>query len=523
MINPEIALSVKPVENQTPQLINILQQGRQRAIQMQQLQMERETHAQQLQIGQQHIQEGQTAVQRAQVAARDQQLGQQGAIAAGGDHAATLKFLRENNASPEYQMAYEKHVADLDQTNAKTASEQLPVKKDIEDRSAQVLSTAADALKNSPETFPEVWNSQLRPAYEAVNPKAKDLPVGQVPTELDINGALARHATQSFSLAKVKEQREAASEARAVTEFGQKQESENRIKDASMLANAMRQGPQAFAEALTTLPPERSAAFSSLTAASKPEDILRLGQSPNEQITTGLTASAQAQTASHNKAVEATERGNLAVRQGEAALAAKKFEAEYGANAPDAVKGMAPADRRKAQAQADKVDADYLKHQELARNLQTAIDASKTGNLTAGGQISKLATGEQNALMGIRRMSPADVAAIPGAAPLLSRISGQIDAAMEGGAKMTPGMIKDVEDFGKIVQGNMDSAHIEALKAVDSNHGSHFANVAIKKAAAAPAPAPAVEHHVIQLNGKNYKYKGTGKTSDIANYDEVKP
>ncbi len=494
MIDPQIALSVKPVENQTPQLLNIIQQGRQRQIQLQQLQMERETHAQQMQLNQQRIQEGQTAVQKAQVAARDQQLGQQGAIASGGDHDATLKYLRENNASPEYQMAYEKHVADLNQTNAKTDSDRLATKKDTEDRSAQIISQATDALKSSPETFPELWATQLRPAYEAVNPKAKDLPADHVPTESDLNGALARHATQQFSIAKTEEQRKASAETRAMSEFENKTETESRTKDAAMLANAAQQGPQALAAALQGLSEAgRVQPFMNVTSATKPADILKIGQTANEQVTTGQAAANAVEASRHNRADEAQAGRRTAIEQSRANLEAQKYEAEYGAGSDQRLVGVTPGERKPAVAEQAKVEQAHAKETSLNADVDQLIQAAKAGgpgSQEAGAQLGRMLTGELNGTIGMRRMNPADATAASQPGSSFQNLMGRLSRVASGGAPMTPEVLADVEKFNQSLKSNADARRMRGLEGVDTSYRSHFSQAA-KSAAPQAQSQPA--------------------------------
>ncbi len=407
----------------------------------------------------------------------------------GGDHEATLKYLRENNASPEYQMAYEKHVADLNQTNAKTASDQLATKKDTEDRSAQIISQATDALKNSPDTFPDLWATQLRPAYESVNPKAKDLPTDHVPTEADLNGALARHATQSFSINKTEEQRKASKEQRDITQFGQTQEAENRTKDAAMLASAIRQGPQAFAEALGSLPPERSRAFASLTAEAKPEDALRIGQTANEQVTTGLTASGQAQTKAHETAMEANERRRIAIEQGNANIKSKEFEANYGPGSNQAVSGLPPAQKNAALKAASEVEKGYVKESSLSNDINDMIQSVRNGgpgSQEAGAQLGKMIAGELNGSIGIRRMNPADAAAAATPGSFLQTLGGKVSRIASGGAPMTEGVLKDIEAFNNSIADKAKARRSQGLSGVDQTYHSGFAG---QPSTAAPKPS----------------------------------
>ncbi len=508
MIDPQIALSVKPVENQTPQLLNIIQQGRQRQIQLQQLQMERETHAQQMQLNQQRIQEGQTAVQKAQVAARDQQLGQQAFIKNNGDPDASIKDLIASGASPEYVMGVQKHAADLKQTAAKTASDALPGQKYTDEKSAQVLQGALQDAQADPQGFQERWQSQYLPAYQAVNPGAKDIPAGQIPTAHDLSGALARHTTQAFVINQEDQKRKAAAETRAQSEFENKTETENRTKDAAMLANAAQQGPQALAAALQGLSEAgRVQPFMNVTSATKPADILKIGQTANEQVTTGQTAANAVETSRHNRADEAQAGRRTSIEQSRADLESKKYEAEYGAGSDPRLAGVTPGERKPAVAEQAKVEQAHAKESSLNADVDQLIQAAKAGgpgSQEAGAQLGRMLTGELNGTIGMRRMNPADAAAAAQPGSSFQNLMGRLSRVASGGAPMTPEVLADVEKFNQSLKSNADARRMRGLEGVDTSYRSHFSQAA-KSAApqtqAQPAAAAVPENVSKALKG----------------------
>ena len=139
-----------------------------------------------------------------------------------------------------------------------------------------------------------------------------------------------------------------------------KSEDLQKQNDATLLAAAARQGPQALADAIKQLPASRFKYFKDIPANATPEQILAIGTTPAEQVTSGQKAQEIAETKARDIANQAnqtanqqTAKGRLAVEQGNLALQQKKNEMEYGAGTteywvhqlqdnPDSIKEMPP-------------------------------------------------------------------------------------------------------------------------------------------------------------------------------------
>ena len=109
-----------------------------------------------------------------------------------------------------------------------------------------------------------------------------------------------------------------------------------RQEDATTLAAAAKQGPDALQGALQQLSAAgRVEPFMRVNAQSTPADILALGMAPHEQATAAQAAANAAETKRHNQFDEATGRVNSQVAQGRLDLLRKRHEMEFGAGTAD--------------------------------------------------------------------------------------------------------------------------------------------------------------------------------------------
>lgn len=474
-IDPNIALQGKPVQFDGAGITNALQHGLA-------LRMQQEQHAQQMQLGAQQLQAGQQ-----EFALRDQ--------AMKDDQNSRDFFATNPNASPEEMIArlgpkvatpiiktrYEAEEARL-KTGREKSQQFGQIAASIKDESSfhQGIEAAASRGlidRNTANQFhSEPWNEQTAAQIQQLGQQSM--------SAVEQHDAILKDNKERFdALMRPAQLEKEQNEARKT---GTEADSLQVQKDASMLANAARQGPGALAAGLQQLSQAgRVEPFMRVSANSKPEDILALGLTPDQQVTT-------AQTAAHNTATEANEKrlreiaaGNLSVAQGRLKIEQDTHNQTYGPNANPALVGVEPHLRLPAAAGAQKITDEYGKAMDSAANMQTFLDAAKSGNKMAGSNLPIMGAESLQALNGIKRINRTEIEAYQGAGSLLDRIQGKI-GKLTSGQPIPQDVINDIEALQSKLAGN---ATASANAKMDAHNGIYRSNFKLAPRGNQPAPA----------------------------------
>lgn len=188
----------------------------------------------------------------------------------------------------------------------------------------------------------------------------------------------------------------------------------------------------------------------------------RMGMTPTER-----------QTAQHNALEEAQGAGRLAVEQANANIAAKTFEATYGAGADPALQGVDPKDRQAARKEASKAGEDYTKAQAVADNMQSVLDLARSGNKAAGSNLPLIGVETLNAINGIKRINSAEISQYQGAGSLLDKIKGRI-GSLAVGQPIDADVLKDIESLHNQIRQNSGNALVNEVKRINGTHRASF-------------------------------------------------
>ncbi len=205
----------------------------------------------------------------------------------------------------------------------------------------------------------------------------------------------------------------------------------------------------------------------------KPEDILRLGMTPEQVSTADQTAARNAQTAKNEDAMRNIAAGNLAVSQEHARIARQIYDQTYGEGANPALTGVEPKLRSQAVTQAQKAADEFTKAMESSAQVQTFIDMARKGNKAAGSNLPMMGAESIQALNGIKRINRAEIAQYEGAGSLLDRIQGRIGKLIAG-QPIPADVMKDIEDLHKAIAGNATNAYNTRLNGINQNYRSSF-------------------------------------------------
>lgn len=562
-INPEIALQGRPVQIDTSGIVNMVAQGQARRMAMEQ-------HAQQMQLGAQRIEEGKAAVQKSQIAARDQQIVTSAYLKNNGDPDATVREAIQGGASPDAVQGLQKHAADIREKIAKATSDELGTKKYQNEQMLGLHKQAIDLANSDPQAYAQAWPQFYAQAVKFDPEAAKHLDPNNPATVQQLQLSEAAYGTDEYLRKEAEAKRQQAAEGRAVAgeqrasmmagpqlaKATAEASSANRTNDAALLAAAAKQGPDALAAAMSRLPADRQAPFQSITPKTTPDDILKLGMTPDQQTSAAHAAAVSTETARHNKVDESSAAGRLAVEQGNLALARKKNEMEYGAGTtefwvhqlqdnPDSIKEMPPAMR-------SVVGKGFTATTGLP--LPTAL----------GGAAQTQETAARNALDNIAFIRKAvqnpEIRAQLG--PLLGRL-GDVEQRIGSAANLSP----EAEALGQelrtrmryfnlqegkallggrpnaklmetlagssanshmdpgILEGSLKGAEGSANEIMDNADRQRFGGKMRSRETRGQgvvAPSATSAGHVIEVGGKHYRYKGTGPTDSMDSYAEVK-
>lgn len=313
-----------------------------------------------------------------------------------------------------------------------------------------------------------------------------------------------------------------------------------RSQDAMTLAGALRQGPQAYADALNGLPADRRQPF----AGAKTEtDLLRAAMKPAEIV----TATEQQR---HNLSSEATARLNASIAAGRLAQERIVNGLKYGPGTaeywvqqlhenPDSIKEMPPELR-------STVGQSFTKQYGLP--LPTPLGDTAKATETAARTALDAAAFIRNAMqdpeikarigpiMGRLGDKEQDAGATVGLSPAAAAKAQELRTRMryfvfqEGkavlGGRMPQNLMSQLESSSANVhmepgtlEGALRGAEGAATSTMENLDKQRFGGKSRGGGSTAPAAGGG---HVIEINGKHYQYKGTGATDDLSNYNEVK-
>lgn len=354
-IDPSIALGVKVPQIDTSGVMNALAHGRQMQMEQQRLAMQQEAHAQQMKLNDVTLQQHQQAQD--------------------DDKAARDLFANAPNATPEEVMAKlgPRVGAPIVKQMRDQETARLSVGKAKAEQMANIAGTMNDetsyhrgidiGLQRGLIDQQQAATLHAQPWNEETQAHVKQL-------SLEATEAAKQH---DMKIADVKEAHDAVmrplEEKKAqgdLAESGLKAGAAQRQQDASNLAVAAKQGPDALAQAMSRLysqSPQRFQAFRGLTAQASPDDILAVGQTANEQVTAGLTRERNAATKANEEAMRKNAAGHLGIAQSELGihrqeLATKQAEADpYGNLGVNKNPIKAPVDASGAELHGD----EYLK------------------------------------------------------------------------------------------------------------------------------------------------------------------
>lgn len=356
-IDPSIALNIRPVQAVNP-LETIGNVMALRNAQQQNL------------IGQERLKQEQLANRETALKQNDDQVASQTFLQANGDPNTHVQLMAKAGARPQAIQAVQQHYGALAKQAADTDATKLGNNLKRNEQILPLHDAALQAIQDG--TIGQQWPALFQ-AAAAIDPEvAKHFSPDQPPTAQQIQASKNSHLLQDYTLKAEKEKRDQAEALRQQSEEQRKaqlfapQLTEAQTKattgllqtDSAALANAASQGPAALAAALSKLPADRRAPFSGLTAQAKPADILKLGLTPEQQMTTGQQAANAVEQARHNAELEKEAKGRLGVEQGSLALRTKENALKYGDGTvdfwahqiesnPDSIKEL-PAELRSA-------------------------------------------------------------------------------------------------------------------------------------------------------------------------------
>ena len=324
-------------------------------------------------------------------------------------------------------------------------------------------------------------------------------------------------------------------------------EQKQRQIEASTLAPALARGAVAYQQALAGMDPKRAALYQGFAT---PRDLLMFASTPHEQIAAQQAQETAKRAAVPNTATELAvaindpnrtpedrdlaKRALTSLQQYELGLKTKSDQAAGGN--PQLVKAVMDnpslwgdlTPTEKGAIAAPLAAQGFIFGKPLNESAITKISETKSGIQSLQDLRTTLRENEQyiGPISGFQALNPWSDAKV--AQAKINLVKQRVGKALEGGVlrkedeekyKQILATLNDTPStaFAKVdnlianLQRDLDT-YIETQKA----GGRRVSDVTSTRTPASSAA------HVIELNGKHYKYKGSGATDDMANYTEVK-
>jgi hypothetical protein len=189
-----------------------------------------------------------------------------------------------------------------------------------------------------------------------------------------------------------------------------------------------------------------------------------------------------AQTAAHQAATEAIERGQLGVAQRRENREQNIYNQTYGPGANPALVGVDPKLRTAAAAAAQKAADEIVKAGRTADEMENFINLARAGNKAAYANMPVAGVLEITTSNGMTRINRNELEAYGGAGSLLDKLKGKIGGAVSG-AKIPKDVLDDIEQLHNSIRQGAENAYNQKLDAINQNYHANFKPVTAAKPA----------------------------------------
>ncbi len=546
--DPTISLGVRPVETPDP--------------------LETVGKIAALKSAQQQQEMGGLQLQMAKLDLQDQQRARQAYMESGGDMGKYQQLLMKNGVSPKMVMDINKQLLTTKKTLSEIDKNELEVRKSH----VEALGSAAQALLQLPPdaraaAYPQVRANMIQQGRIKPEEAPEQYP-GDEAMQLHANSA---RTSQQIIDSILKERQVKAAETRAGAAATQAETGRQRFdaelkgieaatvkKQLELAGQALPENQEQYVALKDTLPPSVTFRLPMTWGPDAKQKLENMALTPMERKTLEGQAAARTETARHNLSEESAHRLMVAVSQGHLAEQRMVNGMKYGPGTaeywvqqlqdnPDSIKEMPPELR-------SNVGKGFTK----ATGLPLPTAASEQSKQTE--------TAARNALDGAKFIQDAlqNPEIRKNIGPILGRL-GEAEQAIGTAARLSPEaeklaqelrtrmryfvfqegkallsgrlpqqLMKELEKSSanprmdaNMLQGALNGAVGNAQSVMDNVDRQRFGGKMRPRAQRgqaeqAPTTPAAATSHVIEINGKQYRYNGSGATDDLKNYTEVK-
>lgn len=468
-IDPQIALSVKPLQMENPlemagkalSVRNMIQTG---------------------QMNTERLKAEQMANQQNQQKLDDSKVIREAQAAAGGDIDATLKSVA-GKIHPDTFLGLQKHANETKEQLGKLDEQK---QKKLQFHLEQTGVSGQRMLSVPAEQKAAVWTGERQRLIDA------GIDAAHLPEEYPGDEAMQAEILHGVGIEKwLDEHRKAAGEKRAIEEHAAKMAAD-KARLPGIEATSLTQGLEASGQTLASVTdqpsydawrqqnPEMAKRLPPMFNPGVVAMGQKLGMKPEQQVVTEETAKRDAETARRDAATQkhADEmlkiaKGNLNVSQQHASIAQHIYEQTYGAGANPALVGVEPKLRVQAASAASKAADEFTKAMESIHNVQSFIDLARSGNKAAGSNLPIMGAESIQALNGIKRINRTEIEQYQGAGSLLDKIQGKLGKIVAG-QPISADVMKDIESLHKTISGNAIGAYNKKLEGINQNYHAQF-------------------------------------------------
>ncbi len=228
---------------------------------------------------------------------------------------------------------------------------------------------------------------------------------------------------------------------------------------------------------------------------------------PAQQATIDQAARTAAETKLRDAATAANQAGHLAVAQGELALGKTKnareqqiYEQTYGAGSNEALKGVEPKLRVQATGAAQKAADEHGKAQAAAADMKTFIDLARGGNKEAYAYMAPEGVLTLNTARGVTRVNRQEMDAYAGAGSFFDQVAAKVGKLTKG-QSIPSGILADIQQLHERIAGNSDDTYNAKLGAINQNYHANFQPVPKR---AAPATGGLKPGDTVTVKGQKF-------------------
>ena len=234
------------------------------------------------------------------------------------------------------------------------------------------------------------------------------------------------------------------------------------------------------------------------------------GTTKAENVTEEGQAAQRAQTKSYQNAELGLSAGRLNLERARNGREQDIYNQTYGPNSNENLRGVEPRLRVQVSAAAQKATDEHTKAAAAQRDMETFLQAAKSGNKEAYAYLSPEGVLTLNTGRGVSRVNRQEIDAYAGAGSLYDQLAGKLGKAVNG-RSVSADVLKDIGNLHSSIASNADTTFNEKIRSINQNNKSNYPELPARSSGGTSTGGGVIVQHSESTGAYRHSLDG-GKT-----------